>query len=88
MEKFFTQLISSLKAVHFQDVLLNQQVHIQTWPWRESCGCVISPLRLRSEVWQKNGTILGIGRGKFDYIVGKRKEEEEEEEEEKTRSNT
>ena len=39
-------------------------------------------------MWQKNGTILGIGRGKFDYIVGKRKEEEEEEEEEKTRSNT
>ena len=35
-------------------------------------------------MWQKNGTVLGIGRGKFDYTVGKRKEEEEK----KKRSNT
>lgn len=27
-------------------------------------------------MWQKNGNILGTGRGKFDYKVGKRKEEE------------
>ena len=27
-------------------------------------------------MWQKNGTIIGTGRGKLDYKVGKRKEEE------------
>lgn len=30
-------------------------------------------------MWQKNGTILGTGRGKLDYKVGKRKEEENKE---------